>query len=95
MPDIDALKRYAVVDDDDDVQTLQLCMDAAIDWFRDAGIEGTPTARQYDLGVYMLATHYFEFRGVVYADSRSSVSKANEMIPMGVYSMLHQLRKGY
>lgn len=95
MPEIAELRRYAAIDPDDDAELLLICMDAAVDWLRNAGVP-PPLVRNrlYDMAVYMLATHYHDRRGVVYEDSRGSVSKSSEQVPFGVFSIMHQLRGG-
>lgn len=83
MPQLNELKRYAVLDPSDgDDLLLEACMEAAVEWFQGAGV-APRESRLYDLGVYMLAVHYFDNRGVVGKD---------EQLPMGVYSIMHQLR---
>lgn len=85
MADIANLARYAVLDPDADSTILEICLDAAKEWFKGAGVEERTDSKLYDIGVYMLATHYYDRRGVV-ADG------AVEMIPLGVQSIMHQLR---
>ena len=86
MPSIEELKRYAVLDADGDTKTLELCMGAAMRWFANAGVP-EPEAKNelYDLGVYMLAVHYF--------DNRGAIGKSDDtQLPFGVFSIMHQLR---
>lgn len=86
MPSIEELRRYAVLDPDGDVATLNMCMEAAKQWFANAGVaEPTEPNKLYDLGVYMLAVHYFDNRGAI-------GSKNDEQLPLGVFSIMHQLR---
>ena len=100
MPNIDELKRYAVLDpgcgdvyleasqqSEQDAQEalLQMCMEAAVEWFKNAGVKPpAEPSRLYDLGVYMLAVHYFDNRGVIGAK--------DDQLPLGVFSIMHQLR---
>lgn len=85
MPSIEGLKRYAVLDPDGDAQTLELCMNAAKQWFENAGVPEPETKNElYDLGVYMLAVHYF--------DNRGAIGKDDVNLPFGVFSIMHQLR---
>lgn len=85
MPSIDELKRYAVLDPDGDEQTLLLCMNAAKQWFQNAGVpEPEERNELYDLGVYMLAVHYFDNRGAIGTEDKN--------LPFGVFSIMHQLR---
>lgn len=86
MADITNLARYAVLDPEADQTILSICLDAAKAWFENAGVpEPTEANKLYDIGVYMLATHYHDNRGVL-ADGRT------DMVPMGVLSIMHQLR---
>lgn len=92
MPDMEKLKRYAIVTDEAEAQMLQMCMDAAQEWYKNAGVDAPPddaASALYDLGVYMLALHYYDNRG------RGSGSFARQDVtelPQGVFSILHQLR---
>ena len=87
MPNIEELRRYAVLDQGGDMMMLQACMDAAIAWFGNAGVKPPEEAnRLYDIGVYMLATHYFDNRGVAPEGGKSGE------LPFGVFSIMHQLR---
>lgn len=87
MPDLNGLKRYAVASTDTDEVTLQLCMDAAVKWFENAGVPHLPDNPLYDLGVYQLATHYFDNRGVIAEGSAAQ-------LPLGIFAIMHQLRSG-
>lgn len=87
MPTLDGLKRYGVLGASSDDTTLKLCLDAAVEWFTGAGVRPPDPANPlYDMGVYMLALHYYDRRGVV-AD-RAEVAA----LPYGVMSIVHQLR---
>ena len=86
MADITNLARYAVLDPDADKTILEICLDAAKEWFKNAGVtEPTEANKLYDIGVYMLATHFHDNRGVL-------ADKSTEMVPMGVMAIMHQLR---
>lgn len=87
MTNIEDLARYAVLDPVADAALLTICLNAAKEWFANAGVEERAGSPLYDLGVYMLATHYYEKRGVVAEGSTDTV-------PMGVQSIVHQLRRG-
>ncbi len=90
-PNIDDLKRYAGLGPDGDAATLALCMRAAVKWYENAGVTA-PIAEEnplYNLGVYMLAVHYFDNRGVM--DS-SGTLRGDNNLPFGVMSIMHQLR---
>ena len=65
-------------------------MEAAKEWFRNAGVEGdVENSALYALGVYMLAVHYFDNRGVL---DLSSAARSSDNLPFGVMSIMHQLR---
>lgn len=85
MADITNLARYAVLDPDADRTILEICLDAAKEWFTGAGVVERTNSKLYDIGVYMLATHYYDRRGVI-ADG------SVDTIPLGVQSIMHQLR---
>ena len=85
MADITNLARYAVLDPDADKTILEICLAAAKAWFENAGVPELTDNKLYDIGVYMLATHYHDNRGVL-ANGKS------DMVPMGVLSIMHQLR---
>lgn len=64
------LRRYAYVTDDADMPVLQVCMDAATAWFHNAGVpEWARQGQQYCLGIYCLATYFFEHRGAMQGES--------------------------
>ena len=90
-PSIDELKRYAGLSPDGDAATLTLCMRAAMKWFENAGVVA-PTEEEnplYNLGVYQLALHYYDNRGVL--DS-SGTLRGSDNLPFGVLSIMNQLR---
>lgn len=85
MATLDGLKRYAVVGPGGDTATLELCLAAAIQWFKAAGVkEPDDDNALYDIGVYMLALRYYDQRGVV--------GDKTTPLPLGVMSIMHQLR---
>lgn len=85
MPDVTMLARYAAANVSTDSELLELCMKSAQEWLANAGVPRRQDDQLYDLAVYMLATHYFDNRGVI-ADGNTTE------IPMGVMSIVHQLR---
>ena len=85
MPDINTLARYAAANSSTDTELLSRCMEAAQTWLQNAGVARRTDDQLYDLAVYMLATHYFDNRGVAAEGSTAE-------IPMGVMSIMHQLR---
>ena len=63
MADIDGLIAYGIVDGDVNLDVLELCLNAAKRWFKGAGVpEPNEDDALYDLGVYQLATFYYERR---------------------------------
>lgn len=85
MLNIEDLKRYAVVDPTSDDCVLKSCMAAAVRYFANAGVsEPEEDDPLYDMGVYMLATHYYDHRGVM--DENAAP------IPFGVNSIINQLK---
>ena len=88
MVSLEGLKRYAVLGPGGDDQTLQLCLDSAIHWFENAGVDAHHTADPlYELGVYMLALHWYDNRGAI-----GTASTDNRELPYGVMTIMHQLR---
>lgn len=85
MPNIDDLKRYAVVDPTEDGKVLEGCMAAAQRYFENAGVpEPQVPDPLYDMGIYMLAVHYY--------DNRGASGDRTEQLPFGVNSIINQLR---
>lgn len=84
MLTLEAAKRFASLDPDSDDTVIQLCMDAAIKWFEDAGVPRGTNAKTYELGVYRLASHYY--------DNRGTTDQAADLVPPTVFSVMHQLR---
>lgn len=87
MPNMEELRRYAVVDPTEDGLVLEKCLAAAMRYFENAGVPPPQTGKEdplYDLGVYQLATHYYDNRGV--SDDQQSP------MPYGVNAIIHQLR---
>ncbi|MEG1515272.1 MAG: head-tail connector protein [Clostridia bacterium] len=85
MPRIDDVRRYAVVDSDGDTKTLEMCVEAAVEWFKRAGVpEPDKQNALYEIGVCMLATHYY--------DMRSERVDQSTAIPRGVFTIAQSLR---
>lgn len=92
MPSIEMLKRYALVTDEAETPVLQMCMDAAVEWYINAGVPAPAedaASALYDMGIYLLSLHYYDNRG------RGSAAKQDVTeLPQGVFTVLHQLRGG-
>lgn len=91
---IDGLKGWAVVAGDADDAPLALCLEASKRWFANAGVpevgDGEPDSFLYVMGVYMLATHYYDNRGAL-IDSK--LQGVNASMPYGVNAIRLQLQK--
>ncbi len=86
MPNLDDFRRYAVATSDSDSAMLEMCMNAAVEWYKNAGVDPPETqSALYDMGIYMLALHFYDNRGAV------DVQSVGEL-PFGVFSIMHQLR---
>ena len=63
---IDGLRCWAIVDGDADNQALELSLEAAKAWFAEGGVpepgDQAKTSALYVMGVYRLATHYYDCR---------------------------------
>lgn len=85
LPNIDGLCQYGRIPRTGNDMTLALCLDAACTYMADSGV---PVEAQYDpqyeLGVYMLALHYYDHRGVI--------DDAAAELPHGLMSIIHHLR---
>ena len=86
LPTIDGLCRYGLIDPAGHEVELNLMLDAAEQWYAGCGVpESAKGSAQYELAVYMLALHYY--------DQRGAVAEGNiRELPLGVMSMLNQLR---
>lgn len=65
MPTASGLAEYCNGADPNDA-TLKLCLDAAVEYFTDAGVPvPTEPSAKYTLGIYMLAGTWFNARGTL------------------------------
>lgn len=85
MPDINTLARWAAANAETDRDMLALCMEAAQLYLENAGVRRMTGNALYDLAVLQLAVHYFDNKGVL-------AEGGTAQIPMGVNSIMHQLR---
>lgn len=84
MATLEMLRRYAVMEPDEDDGVLRMCLAAAAGWFDGAGVpEPAEPDALYDVGVYMLALHYH--------DNRDATADKAACTPFGVMSIRHQL----
>ncbi len=87
MPNMEELRRYAVVDPTEDGLVLEKCLAAAMRYFENAGVPPPPAGEEdplYDLGVYQLATHYY--------DNRGAAGDQLALLPYAVNSIINQLK---
>lgn len=84
MPDIDTLKKFALLDPTADATVLQLCMGAAMEWYHGGGVPADARGEQWDMAVYYLATWYHENRGAI-GDTAAP-------LPQVVFGFLNGLR---
>ena len=82
MASLELFRRYARIGSDDEAQ---LFFDAAKEWLEKAGVQEREGSALYDLAVYQLGTHYYDNRGVI-------SENGSDQVPMGVFSIMHQLR---
>ena len=86
MANIEGLIAYGIIDGDASDEVAELCLNAAKQWFRRAGVPEPQEADPlYDLGVYQLATFYYEKRspeGINFAASP----------PFGIQGIVLQLK---
>lgn len=87
MATLEGLRDYGNYGDETTDAQLTLCLGAAKEWLRNAGVpEPLNESPLYDLAVYRLATFYEERRGLV--DSGTATDAA----PQGIQGIVHQLR---
>lgn len=88
MASLEGFKEYAVLGGDLSDGELQLALDAAKGYFKNAGVdEPEEDNALYDLGVYRLATFYTDNRGPL-------LSGGLIHPPWGVQGIILQLRGG-
>lgn len=89
MASLSGFRNYAVDCGDLTDEEMQLCLDAAKGYFKNAGVEEpAATNALYDLGVYRLATFYADNRGPLTAGG------GNDALPYGIQGIIIQLQGG-
>ena len=84
MADINLVRRFAGADPDEDSTVLQLCLDAAVEWYAQAGVPAAgANGSLYDFWVANLAAWMYDNRGN--ADAAAAV-------PAYIVASVHQLR---
>ena len=81
--DIDMVRRFAGADPDADASVLQLCVNAAAEWYERAGVPKNSTSAMYNFWVANLAAWMYDNRGN--ADMTAA-------IPPYIVASIHQLR---
>ena len=84
MPDIDMARRFAGADPESDEQVLELCLNAAQEWYVRAGVPARENDELYDFWVCNLAAWFFDNRGA---------GGENANVPPFVVASVHQLRR--
>ena len=82
MPGMDMLRRFVGEDPEADTQVLELCLNAAQQWYEKAGVPAQETDL-YRFWVCNLAAWYYDNRGAGGSDAN---------VPPYVVASLHQLR---
>lgn len=83
MPSIEMVRQFAGIDPDCGDQVLALCLDAAVEWYRNAGVPPREGDSLYDLWVCNLAAWLYDNRG-------AGGDQAN--VPPYIVHSVHQLR---
>ena len=88
MANVQGMMSYGYFADAEfDRETAQLCLDAAKRYLRNADVrEPVEEDPLYDLGVYMLAMHWYDHRGV------AEVGSVSGEIQHGIQAIIHQLK---
>ena len=83
MVDVEYVARIAGADPEEDAELLEAMRDAAVEWYRNAGVPETTEGPLYRFWVANLAAWLYDNRGN--ADAQAS-------IPVYILSSVHQLR---
>lgn len=84
---IEAMKRYGYLEEDFDEEIARLCLAAAKQSLRKAGVpEPEGDNELYDLAALMLAMHWYDHRGVV------AIGTVQGEIKLGLDSIIHQIK---
>ena len=83
MVDIDMVRRFAGADPDADSTVLQMCVNAAAEWYKRAGVPEDTEGSLYEFWVANLAAWMYDNRGN---------AEAGAKIPDYIVAGVHQLR---
>lgn len=86
MVSADTLKEYGYGDDGNWQSNMaDICIGAAVKYMSRAGVQPRTNDAEYDLAILMLASHWYDNRGV------QAVGTITPEIAKGVQSIIHQL----
>ncbi len=83
MADLEMVRRFAGADPDEDPAVLAFFYEAAVEWYKNAGVPDTTTGNLYEFWVANLASWMYDNRGNADADAA---------IPAYIVASVHQLR---
>lgn len=83
MVTLEFVARFAGADVEADREVLEVCRDAAVEWYENAGVSRDTTGSLYAFWVGNLAAWFFDNRGN---------AEAQAAIPAYIVSSVHQLR---
>ena len=79
------VRRFAGADPAAEDAVLEMCYEAAVEWYKAAGVEKNPNNRLWLFWVCNLAAWMYDNRGN---------ADANAAIPVYIVTSVHQLRQG-
>ena len=83
MADLDMVRRFAGADPDADADVLQFCLEAAVAWYKEAGVPPETQGALYDFWTANLAAWMYDNRGN---------AEASAAVPAYIVASVHQLR---
>ena len=82
MADLDMVRRFAGADPDADSSVLEMCYQAAVEWYKAAGVDELTAGSLYQFWCCNLAAWFYDNRGA--EDERH--------IPRYIVESVHQMR---
>lgn len=82
MANLDMVRRFAGADPDADSSVLELCYQAAVEWYSRAGVPENTAGTLYDFWCCNLAAWFYDNRG----------AEDEHHIPQYIVQSVHQLR---
>lgn len=84
---LDMMKQYGYLGEDTyQPDVADLCLRAAKEYLKGAGVAERSDSALYDMACYMLAMHWYDNRGVV------TIGTVQGEIALGVNSIIHQIQ---